>query len=96
MSRSARLQVPAKVELVTDDYNSPLTDGMVTAAPLVLSAKEVAGVFKVQLAAGSNLPPTVELRLRATALQRRKYPATSETVVPLMIESASRADINKP
>ena len=96
VSRSARLQVPAKVELVTDDPINALPDGMVTAAPLVLSAKEVAGVFKVKLAAGSNLPPNVELRLRATAMQDGKYPATSETVVPLVIESASRADVNKP
>jgi hypothetical protein len=81
VSRSVKLPVPAKVEVVAEGELA----GLVSADPLTVPAGESAAVVKLKLAADARLVGTRKITIRATALQNGKWPAISETAVPLII-----------
>ena len=83
VSRSVRMPVEAKVELVPD----PALPGLITAEPLTLAANQTIASVKLRLADDPRLLGRRQVTIRATALQNGRWPAVSETTVPLVIEA---------
>lgn len=84
VSRTPKLQRPAHVELVPDADEPELF----TAEPVELSVKQTTAVLKVRIAKDVKTLGLRHVVIRATALQDGKWPAASETGVPLILETA--------
>jgi hypothetical protein len=88
VSRTVRIPEPAKVEVVPDEENPTLF----TAEVVTLAPQQSSAVIRVRVSADLNLtgPRAVgprTIKLRATALEKGKWPAVSETAVPIVIEA---------
>ncbi|MDX1943789.1 MAG: hypothetical protein SFU86_00155 [Pirellulaceae bacterium] len=83
VSRSVKMPVEARVELVAD----PALPGLIAAEPIVLAANQSAATVKLRLVDDPRLLGRRSVTIRATALQNGKWPAISETTIPLVIEA---------
>lgn len=84
VARHVKLQQPAKIEVVPDFE----TGACVTADALTLAVDQSTAVLKLRVASD---PQAVGVRyavVRATALQDGRWPAVSETRIPLIVEAA--------
>jgi hypothetical protein len=77
LSRSPKLPIATKVELVVPDEIT----GLLHANPLVMAPDQEEGVLRISSVADSRLLGLWQLRLTATSLQDEKWPVISETKV---------------
>lgn len=82
VSRSAKLPAEVRLEVVAPDEFA----GLFTADPIVLPPTESTAIVKLRIAADARLAGERQVTIRATALQNGRWPAVSETAVPLLIE----------
>ena len=82
VGRSAKLQIPAKVELVPSEEQA----GCFSAEPLTLPTSQTDAVLRIQTHADARLSGPQTIKLRVTALQEGRYPAVSEIEVPVVFK----------
>ncbi len=80
LGRSAKLQVPTRVELIVPEAFA----GLIGAEPLTLSAKQDAAEWKITTKADTRLQGRIVLHARATAM-RDGFPVISETAIEVEI-----------
>lgn len=83
VSRTVKCKSPATVEIVPDE-NFPQ---LFTAEAATLPVNQSSVVLKIRVADEAAAAGVRNITIRATALQDGKWPAVSETVVPLLIEA---------
>lgn len=83
VARGVRLTEPVHVELVPGEDLA----GLISAEPLDVPRESTSAVLHVRLAAEPRLAGDRKLTIRGTALQGGRWPAVSETIVPLSIEA---------
>ncbi|WP_425613721.1 PPC domain-containing protein [Anatilimnocola sp. NA78] len=83
VSRTVKLPVPADV-LLSGEKNSPLS-----ADALQLAPSEGQCMLKIKIAPDAK-PGVYQAVIRATAMQDGKWPAVSETTVPIYVEDAAK------
>jgi hypothetical protein len=86
VSRSVKLPAEVKLEVVATEGDPT---GLITAEPLTVPASQGAAVVKLKLADDARLVGLRHVTIRATALQNGKWPAISETTVPLAVEASA-------
>ena len=82
VARGTKLPEPVRLEIVPGDDLA----GFVSADPIVVPVDRSEAVVKLRLADEPRLAGARKLTIRATALQNGRWPAVSETAVPLVIE----------
>ena len=82
LSRSAKLPLPATVELVVPDEIA----GLVHAEPLVLAPADDRGTLRIDSVADPRLAGPWLLKLTATALQDGRWPVVSECDLPVTFQ----------
>lgn len=90
VSRTVKCKSPATVEVVPDEDFPQLF----TAETITLGVNQPAAAVKIHVAEEAAALGVRNVTIRATALQDGKWPAVSETVVPLVLE-AGRATASK-
>lgn len=80
VSRSVKLPVAAKIELVVPEELA----GILQAEPLVLEPGQDRGVLRITSRADARLPGPWSLRLTATSVQDGQWPVISETEMPVV------------
>jgi hypothetical protein len=82
VGRSAKLQIPARVELVPSEELA----GCLSAEPLTVPTTQTDAILHIQTRADLRLSGPLSIKLRVTALQEGKYPAVSEIEVPVVFK----------
>jgi hypothetical protein len=83
VSRVPKLPQDAKVELIPDD-DYP---GLFTADPITLSKGAATAIMKVRIANEPKATGRRTVKFRATVMQDGRWPAISETAVPVDVEA---------
>ena len=91
VSRTVKLRVPTKVELVPD----PDFPALFTAEPVTLPLNQSSAVFRIRVAREVKAAGERSVVIRATGLQDGKWPAISETRIPLILERGKAVAIAK-
>jgi hypothetical protein len=90
VSRSAKLHGEARVELAPDPDGAVIA----TAEPVTLRADESSAIVRVRVGT-SETAGDHAVRLRATLMQHGRWPAVSETVVPLHILPSRNVEVSR-
>ena len=83
VSRSVKLHEVVRLELVPDENNPYLA----LAEPVSVPANEVATTLLLRIGNDPILVGERTVTIRATAMQNGRWPAISETIVPLLIQA---------
>lgn len=77
VSRSPKLPLPVKVELIVPDEAT----GFISAAPLTIEPDKTSGVLQIVSGTDEQLRGQWNLLVRATAMQDEKWPVISESEI---------------
>lgn len=84
LSRSAQLAGEARIEL--SPAQDLVTAGFITSEPIVLAPHQSTGTVRIKIADQARLSGMRDVVIRATILQHGRWPAISETFVPLLVD----------